>query len=139
MKTLSHALRATDLFAAGLLLSVAGCAGVPLRTATSEMVREPAVASGGNSSFEAPTPTRIVEPTFPMAERRAGITGTVSVNCLVDELGNVRDAAVVRGSDMAFSDATLAALKRWKFNPGLRDGVPVPVLVTVPVNYTFRD
>jgi len=48
----------------------------------------------------------------------------------------VRDAKVLR-SQPFLDQAALDAVKKWKFTPTLLNGVPVEVIMTVTVNFTF--
>ena len=36
-------------------------------------------------------------------------------------------------------EAAIAAVKQWKYEPSLMNGVAVPVVVTVTVNFTLRN
>jgi protein TonB len=69
-----------------------------------------------------------------------GIQGRVLVECVVEADGTVSRAVVVRSLDQEHGldhEAVLAA-KQWRFEPGLRMGQPVPVLVTIELNFAIR-
>jgi TonB family protein len=61
----------------------------------------------------------------------------VILEVLVDTQGNVRSARVLR-SIPTLDDAALDAVKQWGFTPTVRDGVAVPVVMTVTVNFTLQ-
>jgi protein TonB len=66
--------------------------------------------------------------------------GRVLVECVVEADGTVSRAVVVRSLDQEHGldhEAVLAA-KQWRFEPGLRMGQPVPVLVTIELNFAIR-
>jgi TonB family protein len=42
---------------------------------------------------------------------------------------------VVRSLEPSLDEKALAAVGRWKFRPGTKDGMPVPVLATIEVNF----
>lgn len=68
--------------------------------------------------------------------RKAGITGTVTLEATIDEQGNVVNARVVKGLPMGLDKAALDALFSWKFKPATAGGKPVKVNHTVTM--TFR-
>ncbi len=77
-----------------------------------------------------------VSPMYPLQARHAGITGTVSIKALVDEEGKVLKAIVDKSSGTASLDeAAVAAAYEFKYKPGIRDGRPVKVWVTYPVEF----
>ena len=55
----------------------------------------------------------------------------------IDTEGNVRSARVLRSIPI-FDDAAIAAVEQWKFTPTLLNGAPVPVIMTVTVNFTLE-
>jgi protein TonB len=67
------------------------------------------------------------------AQRRAGLYGAeVWVIFIVDERGRVAEAEVQRSTDPRFNSACLAAIRKWQFEPGKRDGTPVRARMRVP-------
>ena len=64
-------------------------------------------------------------PIYPFDLRRAGIEGQVTVEFIVDYLGNVRDPRVVSSSNRGFDNAVLDGVLKWKFSPGKKGGVAV--------------
>jgi D-alanyl-D-alanine dipeptidase len=82
--------------------------------------------AGGNV-----TAPRALKSPYPELGRRKRIAGTVVVNVVVDPEGNVRDAEVARGLNEEIDAKTLEAVRKWKFKPALRDGVPVAVVIAV--------
>jgi hypothetical protein len=51
--------------------------------------------------------------------------------------GKVADAKVLRSIPLLDS-AALDAVRQWEFTPTLLNGVPVPVIMTVTVNFTLQ-
>ena len=51
--------------------------------------------------------------------------------------GKVQDAKVLRSIPL-LDQAALEAVKQWEFTPTLLNGVPVPVIMTVTVNFTLQ-
>jgi TonB family protein len=58
------------------------------------------------------------EPSYPFEMRRAGISGRVTVDFIVDANGDVQDAYATESTNAAFEPAALQALRTWKYKPG---------------------
>ena len=61
------------------------------------------------------------------------------VTCVIDEKGDVQDAAIEKSSNASFNPAALAAVKKWKFKPAKLDGAPVAKKVTIPLKFTVDE
>lgn len=74
---------------------------------------------------------RAPEPHYPEWLRRAGISGAVTVEFVVDTDGTVERASidVIRADRQEFVDAVLRSLERARFSPGTVRGRPVRVKV----------
>jgi TonB family protein len=83
-------------------------------------------------------PQRItnVTPVYPIAARAAHVEGVVIIEATIDAQGNVMQANVLRSIPL-LDDAATAAVRRWKFSPTLLNGVAVPIVMTVTVNFTL--
>jgi TonB family protein len=82
-------------------------------------------------------PPRLVQqlkPQYPQDAFDKHIQGTVMVEILIGERGQVAHAEI-RGSIPALDAAALACVRTWKFSPGARNGRPVPVLAMAPVRF----
>ncbi len=73
-----------------------------------------------------PTPVHVVSPAIKFGNE----AHNVMVEFYIDEQGQVRLAAVPReAADSIYSAAAVAAVEQWRFEPPLRKGKPVLVLV----------
>jgi protein TonB len=72
-------------------------------------------------------------PVYPSDMRKNGTEGTVVVEFLVDEAGNVYHATVLSATVPGFEEAALRAVARWKFEPGYRNGHRVRFRMSVPL------
>jgi protein TonB len=90
------------------------------------------VRVGGNIA----TPTRIhdVRPVTPETAIQAGIRGVVILEIVVAPDGTVSDAKVLRSVPL-LDQAAVDAARQWRFTPTLLNGAPVPVIMTVTVNF----
>lgn len=72
------------------------------------------------------------------AARQAGIEGTVGVECVVLADGTVGRLRLTKRLDPGLDVEAVKALRRWRFAPGLRNGQPVPVQVTIEQVFTLK-
>ena len=79
-----------------------------------------------------------VSPVYPDALLDAGIAGRVVIEAILSRAGCVSFATVKRSPQAQFSLAALSAVTRWRFSPTLLDGSPVPVVMTVTVNFSLK-
>ena len=92
------------------------------------------VRVGGN--IKVPTKTRDVKPIYPSDALAAGVQGVVILEATIDAIGNVRTARVLHGQPM-LEQAAVDAVQQWQFTQTTLNGVPVPVIMTVTVNFTM--
>jgi TonB family protein len=67
----------------------------------------------------------------------ANLTGAVKISLIVGEDGEVRNVRALTSPGLGLEDAAIAAVSRWRFRPGLKDGTPVPVSVDVEVHFSL--
>jgi protein TonB len=84
-----------------------------------------------------PTKTKNVPPVYPAIAQSARVQGVVIIEATIGPSGNVTDAKVLRSIPLLDS-AAIDAVKQWVFSPTLLNGVPVPVIMTVTVNFTLQ-
>jgi len=76
------------------------------------------------------------KPSYPPEAFRAREEGTVVVKAQVDELGNASDVEIIRRSGSRTLDrAAMNEVRKWKFNPAIKNGKTVASSVQVPVEY----
>lgn len=73
---------------------------------------------------------------YPQLATRAGVEGTVVIQFVVDERGNVVDPVILRSANELLTEAALKAVVESRFVPGQQSGRPVKVRFAMPV--TFR-
>ena len=100
----------------------AGASGAPVRV-------------GGN--IKAPTKIQHVNPIYPQDALDARVTGMVIIEATINPEGSVETATVLRSVPM-LDQAALDAVKQWRFTPTMLNGLPVPVIMTVTVNFTVK-
>lgn len=85
-----------------------------------------------------PKPLRTPDPEYEMSARRDGVQGTSLMVLAIGTDGLPVDALLVKGTDPRLNYKAVCALREWTFKPALRDGVPVPVIVFVEINFALR-
>ncbi|WP_334021799.1 energy transducer TonB [Alteromonas sp. S015] len=77
------------------------------------------------SAFAPATPLKRVDPRYPATAIKKGREGWVRLSYVIDEEGKVKDAVVEDffGSP-AFKRSALSAVKKWQYNPAIKDGEP---------------
>ena len=95
--------------------------------------------SPGPADHQLASPRKIhnASPVYPESARQNRIQGTVVLECVIDPAGNVKSADVIFGPE-ALLGAAEAAVRKWRYTPTLLDGKPVPVVMTVTVNFRIR-
>ena len=87
-------------------------------------------------------PRRIagVLPRYPRWARRAGLEGTVTLRFVVTREGTVANVNVhmVEG-DERFGHEAARAVEDWRFDPALKQGVPVPYWFFQKINFALDD
>ena len=78
-------------------------------------------------------------PQFPDGMRRAGISGSVSVQFIINTTGDVVYGEVTRSSHREFESAALNAVMKWKFRPARIDGRAVNVRVQQQIDFNLED
>ncbi len=72
---------------------------------------------------------------YPQIAREQRIEGTVILNVLVGENGQVLDVKVLRGRPAGLDEAAMQIIRRSTFAPPTKDGVRVKAWTTVPVDF----
>ena len=86
-------------------------------------------------SIKTPTKIRDVRPVYPPEALAAGIQGVVILEAVIDQGGGVSNVRVLRSIPL-LDQAAVDAVREWQFTPTLLNGVPVPVTMTMTVNFT---
>jgi protein TonB len=74
-----------------------------------------------------------VEPEYPPIARAARLTGTVVLDAIIQKDGTVTDVKVIKSSNPMFEQASIDAVKQWRFTPFEYD-----VVLSVSVSFVLR-
>jgi protein TonB len=103
-----------------------------------------APGSGGASLEQVFNPTDIDQkaravyqcpPAYPADMRGKKVEGVVTVIAVVDSSGKVSDLKVESSSHPSFERPAMDAVRRWKFQPGLKAGQAVASKMRIPIRF----
>jgi protein TonB len=75
------------------------------------------------------------EPEYSEGARKAKFQGAVVLSAVIGPDGRPRDIRVARSLGMGLDEQAMAAVHNWRFEPALKDGQPVAVLVNIEVDF----
>jgi TonB family protein len=124
------------LLLAGLVLIASPQSPLPQST------EPPWPPSGVYRSGPGVVPPRLVSETKPRytpQAMRARIEGVVTLDCIVGVDGSVTAVRVSRSLDGEYGldQSAMEAVKQWRFTPGTKDGVAVPVMVRIEMTFSI--
>ena len=98
------------------------------------------VVDGKDQSVTLPKVISEVKPQYTPEAMQAKIEGTVMMTAVVRTDGTPGDIEITKSLDTehGLDKQAVAALSQWRFEPGLKDGKPVPVRVTVEMRFWLR-
>jgi TonB family protein len=92
--------------------------------------------SGGR--IKVPRKTRNLSPEYPSSMQQARVSGIVMIEATITATGCIANARILRTIQLPLDLAALKAVSGWHFQPTQLDGKPVPVIMTVTVNFTLQ-
>ena len=90
------------------------------------------------AGIPAPIVTNRVEPVYPADYRTARLGGLMILEIAVDAAGAVQGVRVLKSVAPEFDLAVKRAVRQWKFQPAMKNGVAVPVLYKLPINFKLK-
>ena len=101
---------------------------------------EPNKVDDSYSPSEVDQRARIIErvpPGYTEDARRNKITGTVILKLLLSSTGQINNISVVSGLPYGLTERAIAAARKFKFIPAMKDGKPVSMWMTVEFNFNL--
>lgn len=92
----------------------------------------------GEAGLVMPRPISMPKPAYSRDAVQAKIQGNVSVSAVVEKDGTVGGVSVVQSLDPGLDAEAVRAARMWRFEPGRKDGKPVPVQVTLEMTFTLK-
>jgi len=100
------------------------------------LTQAPVVRVGGK--LKPPKLVKEVRPAYPELALLARVSAFVILEARVDAEGHVKSVTVLRGSPL-FDDRAVEAVKQWRYQPLLFNGVPTEFILTVTLNFRIAD
>jgi TonB family protein len=76
-----------------------------------------------------------VNPEYPDSARRAHVQGTVYIYAVIGTDGSLHNLRIVSGVSSDLNEASLAAVRQWRYEPYTCQNTPVEVESVIEVNY----
>jgi TonB family protein len=124
----------TDVLALPLVEAFFSCAAEP----DPPVVRFGLDKDAGVGRITPPKRITSLQPTYPSSARNEHREGTVVLEAVIGPSGCVRSVEVVHGPAPDLDGAAMRAVAFWRYTPTLLNGKPVPVVMTVTVNFRLR-
>ncbi|HWE87413.1 MAG TPA: energy transducer TonB [Terracidiphilus sp.] len=93
------------------------------------------IYTSGVAGVTAPVPLFTPEAEFSDEARRQKYQGICIISLVVDTQGNPQAIHVVHPLGMGLDEKAVAAVQRYRFRPATKNGRPVPVRISVAVNF----
>ena len=78
------------------------------------------------------------EPRYSPAAEQEKIAGTVVLSVVISKTGLAERIAITRGLHAELDANAVECVKKWRFEPGTREGAPVRVAATIEVNFKVK-
>jgi protein TonB len=85
-------------------------------------------------------PARLISstpPLYPTLAKTQRVSGNVVIDALIDATGRVTTMKIVSGPTL-LHQAAMDALRQWKYQPATLDGKPVPMHLTVSIQFRLE-
>jgi TonB family protein len=78
------------------------------------------------------------EPKYTDEARAAKLEGTVGLTIVVGTDQRAHDIKITKSLDPGMDASAIASIKTWRFQPGTKNGKPVPVQAKIEVNFHLQ-
>jgi TonB family protein len=90
------------------------------------------------AGMTAPTVLKSAIALYTEDARTHGIEGTVTIEALIGEDGNIRSTKILKGLGFGLDEVALASVQGWALSPATRNGLPVSVGAQIDVAFSLR-
>lgn len=103
----------------------------------SAAISETAYRAGGDVS--APRLVYKIEPDYTQEAQAAHLEGMVAIAIVVSTEGIATEIKLVKSLDKGLDGKAIEAVRKWRFEPGRKNGKPVPVIANIEINFRLLD
>jgi periplasmic protein TonB len=93
---------------------------------------------GTVNGITAPVPIKTPQAKYSREARKKKIEAQCLVSIIVDTNGLPQNAKIIRSVGYGLDESALAAIKKYRFKPAMKDGHPVAVEMKIEVNFRLR-
>jgi protein TonB len=111
--------------------------GAGLVASGAKQPKAPAVPLPIGGDVKPARPLASVPPVYPSLAKSQHVSGDVRVDALIDANGRVTTMKIVSGPTL-LHQAAKDALRQWKYQPATLDGKPVPMHLTVTIQFRLQ-
>jgi TonB family protein len=123
---------------ASILLALLAQQPAPAASASPEEPPPPADArTTAGVRIKEPRKTKHVAPKWPDNALRAGLNGQVVLETVIGVDGAIESVKVLKGN-RPLTDAASEAVRKWRYTSTMLEGKPVPVVMTISVNFRLQ-
>jgi protein TonB len=85
-----------------------------------------------------PVPLQQPRPNYTVPAMRAKTSGEVILEAVVEANGTVSSLKVLKGLPFGLNEEAMKAARQWLFKPAMAEGKPVPIIVTIVLEFNLR-
>ena len=119
------------------LIAVLICLAIGQPAAMAQQADRGPVYKPGDG-VSAPVLAKEVKPQYTAKAKRAGIEGTVLLDCIVETDGSVGDVTVTKSLDEELDQQAVMAARQWTFQPGKKNGKAVRVEISLEMTFSLK-
>ncbi len=97
------------------------------------------LSASASAALQNPKPVSQVAPAYALDLRQSDVEGEVVVSFTINASGDVINPAIVSTTDRDLDHSTLAAVRKWKFAPAMKDGVAISVKALQPIAFKIPE
>jgi len=95
----------------------------------------PMITKAGAGGVDAPRCVYCPQPSYTDPARAAKFQGTILLDVVVSQEGQMKEARVVRGLPFGLNESAMNIMQSWKFKPAMRAGEPIQAAVMIEVSF----
>jgi TonB family protein len=95
------------------------------------------LAQVGVDGVMPPKPVYTPEPNFSSFAKEHKFQGLVILSAVIGVDGKVHNPYVTQPAGMGLDEQAIEVMKSWRFNPGMKDGHPVPVEMSLQIQFNL--